>query len=97
MTLYKNGLTSLNAHHFLQVPGFTHPVTDVYLDEILPMIGYSPSGNFMRNDATSLKPVPKAGKEFQAQLDDALTGAFLDGSEASFRRLLQVQTIPQAQ
>ncbi|KAF4606324.1 hypothetical protein EYR38_000377 [Pleurotus pulmonarius] len=26
----------------LKIPGFTHPVTDIYLEDIIPMIGYRP-------------------------------------------------------
>ena len=81
--------------HNLQVPGFTHTVTDVYLDEILPLIGYQSSGSF--SDKHSNKPGKQAdlSPEVQAAIDGAIFETFLDASEDSFDRLLEVPFSPQ--
>lgn len=38
----------------VQVPGFTHPVTDMYLEDILKLIGYQDA--LLGNSAKSARP-----------------------------------------
>lgn len=75
----------------MQVPGFTHPVTDVYLDDILPLIGHQVQGKF-KEAAQPGSGEPQLSSEDQAALDDAIFGSFVDASQSSFDNLLRVCT-----
>ena len=71
------------------MPGFTHPVTDVYLDDILPLIGFQAAGRFAeRPQAGDSKP--RLTAEEQANVDEALMQTFLDTQEGCFEDLLEV-------
>ena len=65
-------------------------MTDVYLDDILPLIGYESKGKFQDKGPASNREPPSLTPEEQAAVDEAIFGAFLDASEASFDRLLEV-------
>ena len=86
------GLLFISFEIMVQVPGFTHPVTDVYLDEVLGMVGYAPhlgagsNGAGGRHTARAAHLAPEA----QQVIQDAIMQAFLDGSDASFEDLLEV-------
>lgn len=73
----------------LQVPGFTHPVRDVYLDDVLGMVGYSGNTQGGRAGAQQKHKAPIA-PEVQAEVEAAIMDAFLTGGDAAFQRLVEV-------
>jgi len=73
-----------------QVPGFTHPVTDVLLDELLPMIGYRPPGNFWTPAPAAKPKIPRLSPEQQARLDEVIFNTFIKAGDADFQTLLEV-------
>jgi hypothetical protein len=78
-----------------QVPGFTHPVTDLYLEDILGTLGYPGASNPGASSGTRapaprrLAPVPAAK---QAAIHEAIMQAFLRGDDAGFDALMDVRT-----
>ena len=70
------------------MPGFTHPVTDVYLDEILGIVGYAsrtrPSSTAAQQNGAH------ASLEVQGAVQEAIMNAFLTGSDDAFELLLEV-------
>ena len=71
------------------MPGFTHPVTDVYLDDILPLIGFQAAGRFAERPRAG-DSKPRLTAEEQANVDEALMQTFLDAKEGCFEDLLEV-------
>ncbi|KAF7303226.1 Dead deah box [Mycena kentingensis (nom. inval.)] len=66
----------------LEIPGFTHPVKDIYLEDIFPLITYRPSAT--RNSRKESADVFKAFREEQKALglDDATISAIQTISRA---------------
>ncbi|KAK4053504.1 putative ATP-dependent RNA helicase ucp12 [Microbotryomycetes sp. JL201] len=68
----------------IEIPGFTHPVQDSYLEDIVPQLrGYAPSG---------LRPVTKAS---QAELDH-MRQTFIERGVTDERALLSLETLTRA-
>ena len=65
-------------------------MTDVYLEEILPIIGYKPAGRFAASSRAAASRSPTLSSERQAELDAAISDAFLRGTDEDFERLLEV-------
>ena len=72
------------------MPGFTHPVTDVYLDEILPLIGFQSTGRFKESSGSNRQTPPSLNTEQQARVDEAIFESFLNATEESYDHLLEV-------
>ncbi|KAK9807916.1 hypothetical protein WJX73_001801 [Symbiochloris irregularis] len=72
----------------VEVPGFTHPVTDVYLDDVLGMVGYSHRAQGRKSGGHQKRKAP-ISPEAQAEVEAAIMDAFLTGSDASFQRLVE--------
>lgn len=86
----------------LQVPGFTHPVTDMYLEDVLRLIGYQDAllaqqnggcaktdfpGNQQPSASRARADIPKGQRE---AIESAIMQAFLHGSDEHFDFLLEV-------
>lgn len=86
----------------LQVPGFTHPVTDMYLEDVLRLIGYQDAllaqqngGPARRGLPGNQQPAPSRAdadilKEQREAIESAIMQAFLHGSDEHFDFLLEV-------
>ena len=74
----------------MQVPGFTHPVTDVYLDEILPLIGFQSTGSFRGVSGQQKNKSPTLSEAQQSLIDHTIFDTFLDATEEAFDVLLEV-------
>eukprot|EP00873_Tetraselmis_striata_P025125 jgi/Tetstr1/445389/TSEL_033175.t1 len=72
----------------IDIPGFTHPVSDFYLEDILRI-----SGHHMKLAQGSAKSAKGKGKQLpeaeRHSLDEAIMGAFLHGSDDAFDALLE--------
>ena len=67
----------------VEIPGFTHPVQDIYLEESIPLL---------RNYSTSVKPHKKAN---QAQLD-RMRASFMGAGVTNDRHLTALETLARA-
>ncbi|BDA50474.1 3'-5' RNA helicase YTHDC2 [Coccomyxa sp. Obi] len=86
----------------IEVPGFTHPVTDMYLEDVLRLIGYQDAllgqhngGPGRRGPPGIQQPAPgKAAadipKEQREAIESAIMQAFLHGSDEHFDFLLEM-------
>lgn len=74
----------------MQVPGFTHPVTDIYLDEILPLIGFQSSGSFRKSSSSQKNDPGKLSQAQQGLIDETIFDTFLNATEEAFDVLLEV-------
>ena len=71
----------------IRVPGYTHPVADYHLEDILPAVGFGGGGGL---GAASVRHAPTAdpdGPEGQA-MQAAIMDAFLKGTDEAFDALL---------
>lgn len=73
-------------------PGFTHPVTDYFLEDVLLFCGYKPTGAAAAasNAKGIAPPPPRPGTEQHAAMAAAIESAFLTGSDESFERILEL-------
>lgn len=73
------------------MPGVLHEVTDMYLDDILPMLQYQPaqSKNARRPKIKPSQASPPAW--LKVALDAAIENAFLQGRDQDFEQLLEVE------
>lgn len=68
----------------VRVPGFTHPVKDYYLEDILMMIGYT---------VPSESAVPEFGLDshhLRQELESSIERAFMSGTDQDFDALLEL-------
>ncbi|KAA6424000.1 MAG: putative ATP-dependent RNA helicase DHX36-like [Trebouxia sp. A1-2] len=78
----------------IQVPGYTYPVQDFYLEDVLKFIGYKASDNYTQ-DSHDIKlsngeaTAPLTGQQ-KGVIEQAIMDAFLKGDEGSWERLLEV-------
>lgn len=83
----------------IRVPGFTHPVVDFHLEDILPACGYGPpqasASAAGAGGGCAAPPVGAAWAGAVAAVQAATQGAFLGGSDEAFEALLEACT-PQA-
>ena len=85
-------MTSLGPSVSSQVPGFTHPVHDVYLDEILPLIDYKPQGRFAdRGTDTDTAGNLPLQILVRNQLDDAIFQAVVSDTIPPLETLMQAR------
>jgi len=85
---------------YVQVPGFTYPVTDMYLEDVLRLIGYQDAllGDSARRIHLSAQRPAQSKTEEQTQIpkeqreaiESAIMQAFLHGSDEHFDHLLDV-------
>jgi len=70
----------------IRVPGYTHPVSDYHLEDILSLVGYGGGGGGARDfvHAATADPDSPEGQAVQA----AVMRAFLEGTDESFDSLL---------
>ena len=71
----------------IRVPGYTHPVADYHLEDILPAVGFGGGGGL---GAASVRHAPTAdpdGPEGQA-MQAAIMDAFLKGTDEAFDALM---------
>lgn len=75
----------------------THEVTDIYLDDILPMINYKPAARGSPHEDWRAAEGTELGQSQQQQdvaisqaFDEAISRAFLQGTDQDFTRLLEV-------
>ena len=68
----------------IRVPGYTHPVADYYLEDILPLVGYGSKGGAGRLRTATADPDSPEGVAVQA----AVMRAFLEGTDDAFDALL---------
>ncbi|KAK9814740.1 hypothetical protein WJX72_010718 [[Myrmecia] bisecta] len=83
----------------VNVPGFTYPVQDFYLEDVLSMIGYAgqngltPSQPASARNGNSRKrrpSAPQVGPETRQRVEEAIMQAFLRGNDEDFEVLLEV-------
>lgn len=84
----------------IQVPGFTHPVEDFYLEEILKLTGYQDSAvaelSAQGVSSSSIvprhpgRPVASMPREDIQQVESAIENAFTRGSHEDFELLLEL-------
>ncbi len=89
----------------LQVPGFTHPVTDMYLEDVLRLIGYQDAlvaqqhgdparrGLLDKQYMAPSKADADIPKEQRDAIESAIMQAFLHGTDEHFDFLLEVGQI----
>ena len=79
----------------IRVPGYTHPVAEYHLEDILPAVGFGSGGGggnnsangapgALRHHAPTADPDSPEGRAMQA----AIERAFLEGDDAAFDALL---------
>lgn len=88
----------------LQVPGFTYPVKDMYLEDVLKHIGYQDavlaqqnggsarSGNHRHGEGRSRagNALAELAKDQREGIESAIMQAFLHGDDEHFDHLLEV-------
>ncbi|CAL5229490.1 g12825 [Coccomyxa viridis] len=85
----------------IQVPGFTHPVTDMYLEDILKLIGYQDAllgipakparlNGHSKPQHAGKAPIVAVPPEQRQAIEDAIMAAFLAGTDDNFDKLLEV-------
>ncbi|KAL3133848.1 hypothetical protein ABBQ32_008317 [Trebouxia sp. C0010 RCD-2024] len=78
----------------LQVPGYTYPVQDFYLEDILKFIGYKAPDNYNQDKAGAGSEGNSAERPLarlqRVATEQAIMDAFLKGDEDSWGRLLEV-------
>ena len=81
----------------VQVPGFTHPVEDFYLENILQLTGYQEAAQAQLGGLTGGSGGGGGGgraaalpPEERQRIEDAIEAAFVGGSYESFDALLEV-------
>ncbi|KAL4422956.1 hypothetical protein ABPG75_009153 [Micractinium tetrahymenae] len=82
----------------VRVPGFTHPVEDFYLENILQLTGYQETavqqvGGLTGGNggaAGAANPAASVTKEARKQIEEAIEEAFTQGSDEAFELLLEV-------
>jgi ATP-dependent RNA helicase DHX36 len=91
---------TLNEHLFsdyfnnapvVKVPGFTHPVSDYHLEDILPVCGYTPPGG-AAPPPSPRPPVDAASAGARAAVAAAIENAFLNASDEACEALLDATT-----
>ena len=71
----------------IRVPGYTHPVADYHLEDILSLVGYGGGGGGGVHDFVHTATADPDGPEGQAT-QAAVMRAFLEGTDESFDSLL---------
>lgn len=78
----------------VQVPGFTHPVQDLYLEDVLSSLGYGEAvqnGAMNRNGAGLPSKRVKLGRERLVAIQEAIKSAFVEGGDEHFDALMEVR------
>ncbi|KAL0045428.1 hypothetical protein WJX82_006305 [Trebouxia sp. C0006] len=79
-----------NGCPLIQVPGYTYPVQDFYLEDVLKFIGYKAPDNYTPDSHDSrLSNAPLSAQQ-KGVIEQAIMDAFLKGEEGSWERLLEV-------
>jgi HrpA-like RNA helicase len=89
----------------IRVPGFTHPVIEYHLEDILPALGYSAApgtsgsqqhgGGATAAGGSGGPPAPPTEQQWASSVSavcDAIQDAFLSGNDEAFERLLEACT-----
>jgi HrpA-like RNA helicase len=92
---------TLNEHLFsdyfsgapvIRVPGFTHPVQEFHLEDILPAVGYGPPGGAASAPGPPRPPAGADSAAAVAAVEAAIEAAFLRGDDAACEELLEAAT-----